>query len=220
MRSRLLTAILFLTIPTAVTSSAQTRGSITATVVDRAGQPVVGARVAMVPADAKGIMGILPECLTDDKGICSQSLGFGKYHVTAQKKSDGYPDLLSNFYGHSEWPATAQITPDRPSASVTVQLGPKASIVIHPLDNVSGDTIKRVTITLHPAADPHDFVSSSFTGPDATILIPADEDVLVTVSADGYLPWHLEEHPELSPSGTMRLHSEQRHEMTVLLKHQ
>jgi hypothetical protein len=201
--------------------SAQTRGTITATVVDRAGQPVTGARVAVLPAGAHGVMGALRECLTDDKGICSQDLQLGRYDVTAKKTADGYPDLIMHFYGHGQWPATAEITSARPAASVTVQLGPKAaSLVLHAVDDVSGDPVKHLAVTLHPAADPHDFLSTGLDGPDSTVLIPADEDVLVTVSADGYQPWRLEEHPELSPGGAVCLRSQGRQEITVRLKRQ
>jgi hypothetical protein len=206
---------------TAAYLSAQTRGTVTATVVDRAGQPIVDARVALLPAGAYGLMGARRECLTDDRGVCSQDIEFGKYDVTAQKTADGYPDLTMRFYGHGHWPASAEITPERPTASVIVQLGPKAaSLVLHAIDDVSGRPIKHITVTLHPATDPHEFISTSISGPDSTILIPPDEDVLVTVSADGYQPWHLEEHTELSSTGLVHLHSDGRQEMNVRLKNQ
>jgi hypothetical protein len=201
--------------------SAQTRGTITATVVDRGGQPVVGATVAVVPAGAHGLRGARPECLTDEKGICALDIEFGKYDVTAKKTTDGYPDLTMHFYGHGHWPATAEITPESPAASTTVKLGPKAgSLVLHTVDETSGAPIKHLTVTLHPAADPHDFVSTSLTGPDPTILIPPDEEIFVTVSADGYQPWHLKEHSELSPGGAVHLHSQERQQITARLKHQ
>jgi hypothetical protein len=200
---------------------AQMKGTISATVIDQTGQPLVGARVAMVPADATGLMGALPECLTDDRGVCSLNLRFGKYHVTAKKVAEGYPDLTIRFYGHGQWPATAEITPEAPAASVTVDLGPKAaSLVLHPVDDDSGDNIKHLTVTLHPANDPHEFISSSLAGPNPTILVPPDEDVLVTVSADGYQPWHLEEHSELSSRGVLNLHSRDKQEINARLKHQ
>jgi hypothetical protein len=201
--------------------SAQTRGRITAKVTDQSGNPVVSARVAMVNAAAMGIRGILPECLTDDKGICSLDLVFGKYHVTAQKVADGYPDLTFRFYGHGSWPATAEITSEMPTAIVTVHLGPKAAIlVLHTIDDASGSTIKHSTISLHPTANPDEVFSTSATGPVPTVLVPADEDVNVTVSADGYQPWHLDNHPELSSSATVHLHSQDRHEIEVRLKRQ
>jgi hypothetical protein len=70
--------------------SAQTRGTITATIVDQAGHPVVGARVAVVPADAQGLMGAPRECLTDGQDMCSQDLRFGKYHVKARLFEHGF----------------------------------------------------------------------------------------------------------------------------------
>ncbi len=220
MRRPLTRKLFFLAIQAVTALPAQTRGTITATVVDRAGQPVAGARVAVVPAGAHGIMGLIPECLTDDKGVCSQDLQFGKYNVTARKTAEGYPDLLANFYGQGQWPATAEISLVRPAASVTVRLGPKAGLLaIHVVDDASGEPLKQVNVTLRPAADPHDFSSEGLGGPDCTILIPPDEDVLVTVSANGYQPWHLEEHPGISQGGVVRLHSEGRQEITVRLKH-
>jgi hypothetical protein len=214
-------AAVFLVIQAATTLSAQTRGTITAQVTDQGGNLVAGARVAMVPADARGGMGVLRECLTDNNGVCSQDLGFGKYHVVAQKKSDAYPDCLANFYGHGKWPTTAEIALDVPTANVTVRLGPKAGLlVIHAADDVSGDPIRQATVTLHPAADPRDIFSTSLQGPDLAVLIPPDEDVLVTVSANGYQPWQLKDHIDLSPGGVVRLHSEDKVEMTVCLKHE
>lgn len=199
---------------------AQTKGTITARVTDQSGNPLVNARVAMVPADRMGIMGVLRECLTDHEGVCSLELGFGKYHVTAQKTAEGYPDLTMRFYGHGQWPATAEITSEMPATSVTVRLGPKAaSLVLHAVDDASGDIIKHLTITLHPAADPKEFISTSVTDSGPTVLIPPDLDVLVTVSADGYEPWHLKEHSELSSGGVVHLHSQDRQEIEVRLKH-
>ena len=200
--------------------SAQTKGTITATVTDESGQPLVSARVAMVPAEATGLMGVLRECLTDEEGMCSLNLEFGKYHVTAKKTAEGYPDLTFRFYGHGQWPAMAEISPETPTASATVKLTKAASVVLHAVDDASEESIKHLSVTLHPAADPHEFMSTSVTGPDSTILIPADEDVLVTVSADGYQPWHLEEHPEISRNGAVHLHSQDRQEMAVRLRHQ
>ena len=92
--------------------------------------------------------------------------------------------------------------------------------MLHTVDDGSGENIKNLPVTLHPAADPEEFMSTSLAGPDSTILVPADEDVLVTVSADGYQPWHLEEHPELSQDGAVHLDSQDRQEMAVRLKHQ
>jgi hypothetical protein len=196
---------------------AQGQGTITTTVLDDGGQPIVNAQVAVEPAGEVNPSGALRECLTDSAGTCSQNLIFGKYHVTAQKKEDGYPNLTFNFYGHGQWPATTELSPKNPESTVIVRLGPKAGFLsIRAIDAVTGESLKHFTVTLHPAADPHDFLSTTIR-PDTKVLIPSDEDVLVEVSAKGYQNWHMETQSGAKLPNSVRLHSGESRELTVRL---
>jgi hypothetical protein len=174
--------------PAALCIHAQTTGTITAQVYDQDGKPLADAAVEFVPTDVI-LASALPSCLTDADGVCSKDLKFWKYHVIAEKKADGFPDLSFNFYGHGKWPATVTLSPEQAMAHVTVKLGPKAgSLVFTIIDAVTAARIEHVSVTLHPFADPKDFLGTNL-GPDFRVLIPADEDVSVEVEAKGYQPW-------------------------------
>jgi hypothetical protein len=51
----------------------------------------------------------------------------------------------------------------------------------------------------------------------STVIIPQDLDVLIEVLADGYKPWRLVDQPDYARDGALRLHSDEKREMTVRL---
>lgn len=191
---------------TAAALSAQTKGTITVQVLDHVGRPLANATVEFVPIGVI-LATALPWCLTDASGVCSKDLGFAKYHVTAMKKADGYPDLTFNFYSHGKWPATTAISRKKPVTRVTFRLGPRAALLtLNIIDSVTEVRIEHVAVTLRPVADPKNFFSTSL-GQDSTVLIPAREDVAVEVEAKGYKPW--------DPQNSIRLDSGESKQLTV-----
>lgn len=182
--------LLLAMMPAAVCVHAQTGGTMTAQVYDQDGKPLGDAWLQIVPVDHAMLSLAFPSCVTDAGGFCSRDLEFGSYHVSAEKEADGYPDLSFNFYGHGKWPATVTLSPEQPTAQVTVKLGPRAgSLIFNVLDAVTAARIENASVKLHPLADPKDVLGTNL-GADFTVLIPADEDVSVEVEAKGYQPWH------------------------------
>jgi hypothetical protein len=202
--------------PFAAASAQLPLGTITATVLDQSGRPVAGATVEMVAADFAMMASVVPDCLTDENGNCSTKVPFNKYHVAAKKEPDGYPDMTANLFGHGKWPADTEITPQNPSASVTITLGPKAaSMIIHVVDDVTGSRISNARIALR-GDGPYEFIATDI-GRNSTVLIPPDHDVSVEISAQGYKPWVIETQPGTTHPNSLRLHSAESREVTVRL---
>jgi len=187
---RMASSLLFLALmPAAISLSAQNKGTITAKVLDQDAKPLASATVEFLPTDAV-LAAVLPWCLTDAEGMCSKDLEFWTYRVIARKEADGYPDLSFNFYGHGKCPATVTLSPQQPTAHVTVNVGPRAgSLIFNVVDAVTAARIENISVTLHPLADPKVVLGTNL-GADFMVLVPADEDVSVEVEAKGYQPWH------------------------------
>jgi hypothetical protein len=196
-------------------------GVITARVVDQGGNPVPGAVVQMAPADGSVLAMAVPECLTDEAGVCScERLPFGRYSGTAAKVADGYPDVSFSLYGRGEKPPIAEITPQTPIASISITLGPRAaSIAVKVIDEATGLAIKNPTVVLRSAAAPSIFLSTG-SNSDSKILIPADEDIIVEVSAEGYKTCRVATQPGATHANALRLRSEETRQFTISLKAQ
>jgi hypothetical protein len=200
-------------------SAAELTGTITARVVDQSGNPVAGAIAQMMPADGKPMAMAIPQCLTDETGVCSYAhLRFGKYHVDAMKTADGYPNLHWDLYGHGKSKLIAEVTPEAPTANVSITLGPKAAfITLKVVDDATGLSVGNPTVRLRLATDPDTFISTGLHS-DPRILLPPDEDILVEVSSEGYKPWHIETQPEAAHANAVHLHSGEAREFTIRLQ--
>lgn len=198
------------------------RGSVSVTVIDQKGAPVQSAIVKFDPSHGGGISYVSPTCRTDATGACTRNgLAMGTYLLGAMKPSDGYPDLSFDFYSHETKRIEVVLTPSSPQANVVFRLGPPmAKLKLGIIDDGSDTPVGNPTVMLlRGGAGSHDWIGIGKTA-DSTFLVPPDEDVHLEITADGYEPWHLEEHPELSPGGVVHLHSEGRQEMTARLRHQ
>jgi hypothetical protein len=195
-------------------------GVLNVKVIDKEGNPVQAAMVKLDPAH-RGVSYVSPTCKTDATGTCTRyKLPFGSYLVEAMKPSDGYPDLSFEFYSHETKRIQVALSRVKPQASVVFRLGaPMAKLKLSIIDDGTGALVDNPTITLRAGNNPHDWVSIGKT-PDSIVLVPPDKDVKLEITADGYQPWQLKEHPELSPGGVVQLHSQEKQEMTVRLKHQ
>jgi hypothetical protein len=101
-------------------------------VTDQNGVPVSGATVYAVPQglvlDDIALRSV--ETDADGKFDFRGHLELESYKLYARKDQDGYPDPLDHFYADSNADAQrADLTANRPSATVTVKLGEKAGVV-------------------------------------------------------------------------------------------
>jgi hypothetical protein len=111
------------------TSSDESRGTIQGTVSYEDGRPVKDATVYAHPLD-RGMAAIVPHATTDESGHFTVSrLWLGKYAVGGEKLDQDYPNMTSQFYSDGKF-ETVVLTSRNPAASVTIQLGPKAGILV------------------------------------------------------------------------------------------
>jgi hypothetical protein len=191
---------------------------ITAHVVDQAGNPIEGATVWMDPQTEGVRVFVVPACLTDQTGTCSfPHLEPAIYQVSAMKESEGYPNLGIPLYASNAKPVLEKLTPERCSANLSLNLGPKAAaIVVSVIDKTTGKPVTNPSFILRMARDPNNFLG---TGPDARskILIPPDVEITVEVQAEGYRPWRLAESIPGRP-GVLNLRSGEVEELSIQLE--
>jgi hypothetical protein len=125
-------------------------------------------------------------------GSCTvERLELTRYVVTAKKEEDGYPDLSFGMYSGHRKNQYVKLTENAPEASVSIPLGPKAGVLVLKVTNaVTGAPIADPKIILREAANPTQFLSTGLSK-SASVLLPADEDILLEVRADGYRLWQL-----------------------------
>jgi len=214
--------LVFLILSSAVVAPAQeTTGTVTVRVIDQKGDPVQSATVKFDLTPRPGISYVSPMCKTDTTGACTRhGLAMGAYLLGAMKPSDGYPDLTFDFYSHETKRIQVVLTLSSPEKNIVFRLGPPmAKLKLSFIDDGSGMPINNPSITLRGGAGTHDWISIG-KSPDSTVLVPPDRDIHLEVNADGYQQWRLGDHPEVSPSGVMHLHSQDKQEMAIRLKHQ
>jgi hypothetical protein len=210
-------------VASALAWSQDPKGAISVKVIDQQGNPVPAATVKFDPPRREGTMllYVSPDCKTDASGSCTRDkLLMDTYLVRVKKPSDGYPNMSFNFYSHQSKEIVVVLTPEQPNRSVLFTLGPKAATLkLNIVDDANDAPIYNPSVILRNVSDPKDLVGM---GPsaDSTVLIPPDMDVQIEVRADGYMPWHLTEHPELASGKAMHLRSEERQEMTIRMTHQ
>jgi hypothetical protein len=197
------------------------KGTLTVKVIDEKGQPVPGATVEMNPPPDKMLLYSRPECTTDSSGVCSRDdLLFDTYYVTAMKPSVGYPDLSFNIYSHRKKPIIVELSSKNTKAEVSFKIGPKCGfLTINAVDSGTGGPVIDRAIVLRNPSDPKDVIGIGRTS-DPWVLIPPDEDIQIEVVAEGYQPWSSTKHAEQNGGKPMRLHSEERREMTIRMLHQ
>jgi len=196
-------------------------GTISAKVVDQSGNLVAGAKVWMFIIGGKSQAGVIPDCVTDETGTCTRAdLEFGKYHLTAMKEDEGYPDLSLNLFGHDKKRLFTEISAQTPIASVVITLGTKAAaVILNVVDAITDKPIPNPHFKLTPAEHPEAFLGIG-AHKDPKILIPQDEDIIIEVTADGYKPARVETQPEATHANAVHLHSEEEREFTVRLQRQ
>jgi hypothetical protein len=194
-------------------------GSIHVRVEDAAGNPIANALVKANYRNGKWLMTAIPECITDKSGTCTcRHLILTRYHITASKISDGYPNTSWSLYGHRLKAVIVALTPSESSADVTVTLGPRAGhLFLRIADANTGASVFNPSIELRVAADPRIFVSQGLSK-NSSVLVPADENILLEVHASGYKTWHMLARPDDAAPLPIHLASGQREELTIQMQ--
>jgi hypothetical protein len=156
------------------------QGRITGTVLNEDGQPVVHA-VACVLA----LGGHKTECngLTDQGGQFEiQHLSIGTFSVFATKEEDGYSDQ-----GPGQ---QVVLTPQDPSANITIKLKPKAGILIGTVtDSLTRKPWDKILVIYAATDGTSSGNMGMYMGGEFRCNLPTTSDLVIIVSALGYKPW-------------------------------
>jgi carboxypeptidase family protein len=169
-------------------AAAQQPGSISGTVVDERGSPVVQAQVRVDPLDGR-LRGTPVRMVETDKDghFIMNNLGLMSYKVFAMKESAGYPDTSGAFYSNNVFP-TVTLTASVPTADITLKVGPPAGVVSGSVTNAVTGAPVLAGFLLRRASDPGYWISMSQKA-DYRVLVPPSVEVSVEVSAPGYKTW-------------------------------
>jgi hypothetical protein len=198
--------------------SAEGPGRIEGTVIYDDGRPGNGATVSAFPLDF-GLAAKVPSADTNELGHFQiNPLRLGRYQVTAKKEDEGYPDTSSAFYGDGKIDPTT-LTFARPSATVTVMLGPKAGILVGTVaDAVTGAPLDPC-VDFHRASDPNNFLSGGgLVNAKYRVLVPSDRDVIMKIWHEGYLPWYFAGANNKSDARPLRLKSGEERSLHIRLR--
>jgi hypothetical protein len=199
-------------------NTGQTRleGRITGTVINEEGDPIQGAQVWAQVAD-RPIIGALRFVESDANGKFEiNRLEFETFHVFAKKEDDKYPDIGSSFYGESPSP-TVTLSSQKPVSDLTVKIGPKAGVLAGTVsDKVTGKPIG-AGFMLRRAKNPANLLSTSQAS-HYRLLLPAETDITLEVSADGYKTWRYTDPSDSSGPGLIRLSSGTERDLDIELQ--
>lgn len=196
-------------------------GSICGSVSDETGAPASHVYVIAMRQDPRGHTGGYPGTLTDETGhYCIDRLDFGKYVLSAADQKRGYPILGPQFYT-KDYPETqATLSVQNPEARVDWQIPFKAGFLrLHVSVNHSGVETVPITFDLVVRSRPkfgfQSVMTSLKTDPRSsiTILLPPNEDVLLTAMSPGYRHW-----PDQEIGQLLNLRPGETKDVTISLK--
>ncbi len=205
-------------------NSSQADGTITGTVLDANGQPFKGVQVCTYMRDA-------PSGSNESRGDCSATTdGAGQFRidhvemgvisVEAIKPEDGYVA----FAGTSVTKEVT-LTPNQLSATVVLNLGPKAGTLLPSVkDKFTGEPIKvfEVSWTIFDS----DEANGSYSGGQQVnqgirrAIVPPEKYLVLTISARGYKKWFYHDPSDPSRPVFLRLQSGEEKELHVELEPQ
>jgi hypothetical protein len=185
-------------------------GQISGTVVNEEGQPLDGASVCTtVTSHNQGIT----ECrtLTDKSGLFEiDHLPLITLIVSATKEEEGYS--LS-----SQVSQEIRLTADRPTANVTIRLGPKGGMLLGTVkDKLSGKRINKINVTCIAVNGGSTYSAGGYDG-KYLVNLPKAMEFIVAFSAPGYRTW-LYTDPSDPSHPVMRLESGQQKVLDVELE--
>lgn len=167
--------------------TASSTGEIKGTVTDQNGNPVTGATVYAV-LQSLAFDDITPRSVkTDSNGKFDfrGGLQLEAYKIYSQKEADSYPNPLDEFYAAmNDQAPRVDLTPNQPSASITVKLGDKAALVVgRVIDADTGAVLKATVCFLDSQGRSHRADSAPADG-TFRALVPPDKDLILLVVSD------------------------------------
>lgn len=193
-----LSVVLFLglsgliSVPAVAAQKKDTAGLIYGIVTYQDRKPAKGATVYAAPL-GRAIGAIIPHADSDETGYYAIRIPrswFGKFAVAAKKEDEDYPDMTWQFYSDGKF-QTVTLSASHPEANVIIRLGPKAGVLKGTVADARSNESLSPCVEFRRAAEPNNFLSGSgLVKPTYKLLIPADTDVLMQISLDGYRTWY------------------------------
>lgn len=170
-------------------------GSICGLVVDENGAPAAHVRVTAMILSPAGHTGGYPVSQTDEAGhYCIQRLELGLYIMSADDKAKGYPQRGTGFFSWSAPDPEVLLTSQNPSVRSDWQIPFKAGFLKLDLTSVQAESIDLITFKFVVRSRPKLGLETVTIPVDTehkviTLLVPPDEDVLLTVASPGHQNW-------------------------------
>jgi hypothetical protein len=173
-------------------------GSICGSVLNESGS--TASKVKIVPFYLGGHSGGEPFAITDENGhYCVTQLPFGDYFMTADDPDKGYPSMASGFFAAGVMRSQVNLSATNLNGQADWKIPYRAGFVkVHLVDAQSGKQIVPMFYDLRVQSRPevgHMFGSGGSTTP---LLVPPNENVIVTIHAPGYLS-----EPDKAPQKTV-----------------
>jgi len=202
-------------IPTRVKND---KGLIEGTVIYEDGRPVKDATVYAQPMD-RPMSGIVPHATTDQSGhFVVSHLWLGKYAVGAEKLDEGYANMTSQFYSDGKF-ETVVLTPTQPAASVSIQLGPKAGILVGTAVDAVTSAPLNPCVEFRRAKNPGNFLSGTgLVNAKYRVLVPSNTDVFMKVWYGGHKSWYYPGTAEKAQSRPLNLKPGEEQKMDIRLE--
>jgi hypothetical protein len=137
--------------------------------------------------------------------------------LVTEDQPDGYPNTMSGLYSRS--PQMVSLTPDSPSATVVIRLGPKAAVLTGTLrDAVTGAPISNGYFEMWRTDDARRSLRGGSAPAEYKLLLPASTAVSLKFSAPGYQTWYYPGVANATNSTSLTLKSVQQQTMDVQLQ--
>lgn len=179
--------------------------------------PVEGARVTAWLMDNKILRFPIRYVETDKDGkFAIDGLDWGPYRIFAMKESDGYPNMRYAIYDNGS-AFSARLSPQSPTASVTVLIGPKAGVVRARVSNAATGTPIPAGVRIWRWGDEGDFLGTTIPT-NFRVLIPPGVQVGFDVEVRGYKIWYYPGPGATSPGEPLVLHSDETLDLDIKLQ--
>jgi hypothetical protein len=161
-------------------------GSICGTVLNENGSPASSVKVSPFYMGAHS--GGVPFARTDEKGhYCLRELPLGDYDVTADDPDRGYPSMTSGFFRTTPLRSRVSISATDLNGHADWKIPYRAGFVkVELVDAQSGKPIVPMFFDLVVQSRPEVGHMYGSTASTTALLVPPNEDVIVTIHASGY----------------------------------
>jgi hypothetical protein len=165
-------------------------GVIQGTVTYEDGKSVKGATFYAQPL-GRPMIGIVPHATADEDGhFVISHLWLGKYAVGGEKLDEDYANMTSQFYSNGKF-GTVVLSSRSPAASVRVQLGPKAGILVGTVVDAVTNTGLNPCVEFRRAKNPSNFLSGTgLVNAKYRVLVPSNTDVFMKIRYGRHKSWY------------------------------